>query len=264
MKKLKKITLAIVFVMSIVGFVSCGEKDDVHPNDTLTDTNASAPGNTPDPSIDTTTPAPLPAPDGWVDLGLPSGLLWAECNVGATSPEDTGYYFAWGETTTKSTYSWETYCYCTVHPAVDHPIFNKYCNQSRWGMCSNPTLSVLEASDDAATVLIGDGAHTPRKRDWEELKNNTTSRRTTMNGVNGLLLTAPNGNSIFLPAAGHRYNNSLNGQGNSGYYWTSQYNDVQSENHPDQARAFVFYYEAPQINNYYRCCGLSVRAVRAR
>ena len=85
----------------------------------------------------------------WVDLGLPSGTLWATCNVGANSPEEYGDYFAWGETTTKSSYSWSTYKYCKGSSST----MTKYCTSSYYGTVDNKT--ELEPSDDAATANWG-------------------------------------------------------------------------------------------------------------
>ena len=82
-----------------------------NPDDTL----APGPGPNPHDPDDTLTPGPGPQPSGdWIDLGLPSGLLWAKCNLGATKPEGYGSYYAWGDTATKNTYSWSAYRYCTV------------------------------------------------------------------------------------------------------------------------------------------------------
>ena len=144
-----------------------------------------------------------------VDLGLPSGLKWATCNVGATSPEEYGDYYAWGETTTKETYSWDTYKH------GDGETFSKY----------NTTdgKTTLEASDDAATTNWGSAWRMPTDGEWTELRENcewiwTDSYQTT--GVAGYWVTGKNGNTIFLPAAGYRYSGSLSGAG-YGIYWSS-------------------------------------------
>lgn len=135
----------------------------------------------------------------WVDLGLPSGLLWAKWNLGATAPEEYGDYYAWGETETKSVYDWSTYKYCNG----DQNQLTKYCNDLEYGYNGfTDTLTVLQPMDDVSTAKLGNGAHIPTKEDWLELLDNTTSEWTTMNGVYGCKLTASNGNSIFLPAGG--------------------------------------------------------------
>ena len=154
----------------------------------------------------------------YVDLGLPSGLLWATCNVGADSPKDYGDYFAWGETTTKVTYNWSTYQYCNG----SYNTLTKYCDKSSYGYHGfSDNLTVLQACDDAATINWGAGWRMPTKEEWQELYQNTTNVLTTQNGVYGKLFTASNGNSLFLPAAGYRIGSSLYGAGSNGYYWSS-------------------------------------------
>lgn len=191
----------------------------------------------------------------WVDLGLPSGLLWADRNVGASSPEDYGNYYAWGETVSKEVYDWTTYAY-----GNDWHQLTKYCNDSDHGLNGfTDNLTTLQASDDAATVNLGGGARTPTINEWEELLDNTTSAWTTRNGVNGRLLTAPNGKSLFLPAAGGRYGSNLNDAGEDGYYWSSALNT----DYPYYAWYFSFYSSNQSMDNRNRNNGLSVRAVRA-
>ena len=143
----------------------------------------------------------------YVDLGLPSGLKWATCNVGAIAPEDYGYYFAWGEVEPKTTYNWDTYKY------YDDSNLTKY--------TSNDSKTVLDPEDDAATVNWGGAWRMPTKAEQDELRNNCTWDWTTQNGVNGYKVTGPNGNSIFLPAAGYMDEGNLNGDGSWGYYWSS-------------------------------------------
>ena len=204
-----------------------------------------------------TTNSSNPDDENWVDLGLPSGLLWATCNVGATTPEGYGDYFAWGETQTKSTYLITNYAYCTYDELNRPTSITKYNPSSDWGPVDNQT--TLLPDDDAATVHIGNGARTPTKAEWEELMNNTTSEWTTLNGVNGRRLTAPNGNSIFLPANGERENSHINA-GSIGCYWSaSLYTDWPS-------RAWNYYFNSSRQemeNSNLRWLGLSVRAVRA-
>jgi len=131
----------------------------------------------------------------YVDLGLPSGTKWATCNVGASKPEEYGNYYAWGETSTKSEYGESNYTYS-----------------------DNPT--ILPPSADAATANWGSGWRMPTSEEMGELYNNCTHEGTTQNGVNGIKFTGPNGNSIFLPAAGLRQDGSLDGAWEC-YYWTS-------------------------------------------
>ncbi len=159
----------------------------------------------------------------WVDLGLPSGTLWATCNVGANSPEEYGDYFAWGETEPKMTYGWSTYKYCKG----DYDQLTKYCTQSKYGYNGfTDTLTELEAEDDAATANWGSGWQMPNHEQMEELINSsyTTTTSTTQNGVSGRKITGKNGKSIFLPAAGcigeKGGNTSQEEAGFSGYYWS--------------------------------------------
>ena len=158
----------------------------------------------------------------YVDLGLPSGLKWATCNVGATTPEGYGDYFAWGETEPKATYDVSTYKYC--NGTIDS--FTKYCTESDLGFDfgTEDNKTMLELSDDAARVNWGGDWRMPTGDEMEELMdtNNCTWEWTTQNGVNGYKVTSnKNGNSIFLPAAGERYNYDLNNAGSNGYYWSS-------------------------------------------
>ena len=122
----------------------------------------------------------------YVDLGLPSGLLWATCNVGANAPEEYGDYFAWGEIVPKDVYNWSTYQY------YDGSNLAKY--------TGSDGLTTLLPGDDAATTNWSNGWRMPTKEEWQELLDNTTNKWTTQNGVNGRLFTGSNGNSLFLPA----------------------------------------------------------------
>ena len=161
----------------------------------------------------------------WVDL--PSGTLWASCNVGANSPEDYGDYFAWGETTPKSTYDWSTYKWCKG----SNDTMTKYCISSSYGTVDNKT--TLDLSDDAAYVNWGSSWRMPTKAEQDELgnANYTTWTWTTQNGVEGYKVTSKiNGNSIFLPAAGSRYNTFLYNEGSYGRYWSSSLNTYYSNN----------------------------------
>ena len=154
----------------------------------------------------------------WVDLGLPSGLLWATTNIGAENPEDYGNYYAWGETEPKETYDWSTYRYCNGSETT----LTKYCNDESYGNEGyTDNLTTLEAEDDAATANWGAGWRMPTQGEMQELIDNCTITWATQNGVNGALFTGPNGNSIFLPAAGDRYDSELNDAGSYGYYWSS-------------------------------------------
>lgn len=168
----------------------------------------------------------------WVDLGLPSGIKWATCNVGATTSEAYGDYFAWGETSTKSTYTEDNYTYS-----------------------SNPT--TLPSSADAATANWGTGWRMPTQTEMQELIDNCTVTWTTQNGVNGRLFTGPNGNSIFLLAAGCRHDGDLDNASSRGYYWLSSLSTNYSR------YAFNFIFDSGNCDLYIgsRVNGLSVRPV---
>ncbi len=190
----------------------------------------------------------------YVDLGLASGTLWATCNVGATNPEDYGDYFAWGETTTKSNYSWSTYKYCNG----SHDTQTKYCTSSTYGTVDNKT--ILDASDDAATANWGGTWRMPTYAEQTELHTECTWTWTTLNGVNGYRVTGTNRNSIFLPAAGVRDYSILSNVGSYGLYWSSSL----FEGDPgDSYSAYYLFF----ISNYCtrgglsRYSGLSVRPV---
>ena len=133
-----------------------------------------------------------------VDLGLPSGTLWASCNVGASSPEEFGDAFAWGETEPVGDYDWDNpwsnYKWCNGSVNT----LTKYCTDSEYGTVDN--LTELEPEDDAAWVNWGPMWRMPNEEQFDELKENCTWKCSTKNGVEGRLITGPNGNSIFLPA----------------------------------------------------------------
>ena len=149
----------------------------------------------------------------YVDLGL--SVKWADCNVGASSPSDYGDYFAWGETSTKSDYSWATYEWCKG----TNKSFTKYCINSEYGTVDNR--QVLESSDDVAHVKWGGSWRMPTKEEFKELCDKCTWTWTTQGGHKGCKVTGPNGNSFFLPAAGNRDGTVLYNRGSSGYYWSA-------------------------------------------
>ncbi len=194
----------------------------------------------------------------WVDLGLPSGLLWAKCNLGATKPEEYGDYYAWGETDTKEVYFWETYRYCT---AVDEEgwikTLSKYNTRSEYGTPDH--LTTLQPSDDVATQKLGNGARMPTETEWRELIANTTSEWTTENGVYGRRLTASNGKSLFFPAAGYRDGSELHLAGKRGVYRSSSL----YAGDPSYAWDFDFGSDYQHAGSGLRRCGFSVRAVCA-
>ena len=151
----------------------------------------------------------------FVDLNLPSGTLWATCNVGADSPEEFGDYFSWGETEPKSNYDWSTYKY-----GVASNKLTKYCYDSSRGKNGyTDTLTVLQPMDDAATANFGAVWRMPTESEWNELKMQCTWIWAKVYGVIGCLVIGSNGNSIFLPAGKSYRGTSLNLDGC--LYWSS-------------------------------------------
>ena len=164
-----------------------------------------------------------------VDLGLPSGTLWATCNVGADSPEEYGDYFCWGETEPKDVYQWYNYkwahwVYDTIsdhYYRVVEEVWYKYSFES-WtenGTLDGDHKTELDPEDDAAYVNWGSNWRMPTLEQLQELKEKCTWEWTVQNGVKGYLVTGRNGNSIFLPAAGGR-SYDLYYDGKFAYYWS--------------------------------------------
>ena len=143
-----------------------------------------------------------------IDLGLPSGTKWASCNVGASKPEEYGGYYAWGETEEKEVYKWSTYIHCDGSSSTCHDLGS----------------DISGTEYDVAHVKWGGNWCMPTLDDIDELLDNCTSEWTTLNGVNGRKFTSKiNGNSIFLPAAGYRWDwdGGLSRAGERGLYWSS-------------------------------------------
>lgn len=186
-----------------------------------------------------------------VDLGLPSGLKWATCNVGASSPEDYGDYFAWGETEPKTTYDWSTYKWCRGSSYS----MTKYCINSKYGTVDNKFW--LDPEDDAAHVNWGGSWRMPNSVEQSELRALCHWTWTSQNGVVGYKVTGPNGNSIFLPVTGYRCYDDFFDVGSSGYSWSDQL----SEKYGYSAIYMSFGKRGYGWNGMSRCCGLSVRPV---
>ena len=169
----------------------------------------------------------------YVDLGL--SVKWATCNVGASKPEDYGNYYAWGETSTKSSYTSDN---CkTYRKSMGDIKANSKC--------------------DAARANWGGTWRLPTEAELKELENRCTWTWTTQNGVKGHKVTGPNGNSIFLPAAGYRCGSSLNNAGECGYYWSS----TPGESGSVGAYGLGFGSGWHYVYDYSRYNGLSVRPV---
>ena len=191
-------------------------------------------------------------PEYAVDLGLPSGTLWADRNVGADAPEAFGDFFAWGETEPKETYSWATYLLCNGSAST----LTEYCNHSNSGTVDGKT--TLDLEDDAAYVKMGKDWRMPTAAEQQELMTQCTREWTTQNGVQGYKLTGPNNNSIFFPASGYCANKLHLNTGPWGYYRSSTLFSNSS------THANILYFDDSSYNcgnRYFRFNGYSVRAV---
>ena len=183
----------------------------------------------------------------YVEMG--DGLKWATCNVGASAPEDYGDYFAWGESTTKSNYSWSTYF---DNPSGDGTTFTKYSVDKK---------TVLDLTDDAARKNWGSTWRMPTDAEWTALRNTASFDWDWDDVRKGYKVTSKVsgyvGNSIFLPAAGCRYSTSLSGAGSSGDYWSSSLREYYSDN------AWYVYFSSSGVYRYsdFRYRGQSVRPV---
>ena len=207
-----------------------------------------------------------PSPVDYVDLGLPSGLKWAKCNLGASKPSEPGDHYAWGETAPKAEYNWATYKwmqagksgwqYITKYTFADGQTGGIWYDSSGAFIGDNKT--VLAAADDAATANLGSPWRMPTRVEIRELRHNCTWTWTTQDGVNGYQVDGPNGNAIFLPAAGCRDGSVLKFAGSSGLYWSSSLDT----DHSGYAQYLEFNSGACQEPDDYRLLGFSVRPVR--
>ena len=193
----------------------------------------------------------------YVDLGLPSGTLWATMNVGASSPLDYGLYFQWGDTQgytkeqvgigsghRKFATDWNNYKFGTYHH------FTKYTSLS----------DKLELVDDAAHVHMGVDWHMPSPMQFQELFDNTTTAWTTFGNVNGMAFTSKKDESkfIFIPAAGNAWGGSVDFSEEFGFLWSSMlstYNAKYGHNISFNSERFCLNDEA------FRVCGMSIRGV---
>ena len=199
---------------------------------------------------ETTPPTPVPVHE-YVDLGL--SVKWATMNIGANAPEEYGDYFAWGETTTKTDYSWSTYKWCQGTEKT----LTKYNTSSDYSYTAPDNKTQLDLEDDAAHVNWGGTWRMPTDAELTELREKCKWTWTTLNGVNGFKVAGPSGNSIFLPAAGYRYGTSLDDAGSNGSYWSSSL----LESTPSRAWLVYFYSSGANRDSSSRYYGLSVRAV---
>lgn len=175
----------------------------------------------------------------YVNLDLPSGTLWATCNVGTNKPEACGFFFAWGETSPKKVYNWSTYIWTND----DGNTFTKYIMSEDVGIVDNK--EILDPDDDAASFNWGDNWRMPTKEEFSELFSYCNSEKTSDyngTGVSGILLTSQiNGRSIFLPSGGYIIN-SFQTMNAFGDYWTSSICDYHKHN--------AYFYEFALGNGY--------------
>ena len=189
-----------------------------------------------------------------------NGPYWATCNVGASKPEDYGYYFAWGETSPKKKHSRTTLKYRTSgNSYFFDDKFSKYVTSRTYGPVDNKT--ILEPMDDAAHVNWGGSWRMPTDAEWTELEKNCTWTWTTQNGVNGYKVTSLKSGytdkSIFLPAAGFRNYGDLYDAGSGGRYWSSSL----SADDPCAAYGMCLSSDFFAGLYFYRSSGCSVRPV---
>ena len=172
------------------------------------------------------TPGPV------VDLGL--SVKWGSCNIGASKPEDAGDYFAWGETSPKPIYDWGTYSFIkSKTPSLQ---FTKYSNITLFSKKNND--GRLEKEDDVAYLTFGENWHIPTESEFAELVGKCSWEMRILNGVKGFRFIGPNGNCIFLPAAGHKSAIVLDEEHQEyGYYWSASFVDSS----PTLAHGIHFY-----------------------
>lgn len=187
-----RLCASTLMLASLMGFVSCGDDEP----DTVAEDNQKV--------------------AEYVDLGLPSGTLWATCNVCAKAPEETGGFYAWGELQTKAEYAWATYKW------MENQSITKY-KKETFDTTTEP--AELELTDDVAYQLKGSEWRTPSEEQWSELINECTFTATTKNGVKGLLVAGKKNNvSIFLPIGGGYMSGTGHGDEGMGFYWSRTVN----------------------------------------
>ncbi len=177
-----------------------------------------------------------------IDLGLPSGTLWACCNVGASSPEDYGGYYAWGETEEKESYTWENYIHADGEYGTSHDIGT----------------DIAGTEYDVAHVKWKGSWQMPSQAQVKELVENCTREWETQGAINGYTFTGPNGNTIFVPVAGFIFDSTNIFDNNDGRYWTSSLGPSDCE------RAYYLFLNNENVScdNYdNRQLGCSVRPI---
>ena len=268
MQKFTKVVAFIMLSISVFCVVGCGDNNNGVSSESgnskkksKSEKNVPKPENN-DKKADNDKPGNMLTLNGheYVDLDLPSGTLWATCNVGTVSPEGYGEYFCWGETQPKSYYGYSNYKYWKGERGKLTCDITKYCNDGREGDNGYyDNLTTLEANDDAAVVNWGGAWRMPTRAEMEELIDYTTHTMTTFKDVPGVLFTGSNGKTLFFPAAGHKYDDKLVNTGVYGNYWSSSIGTYGSWG------GSYFIFDVDDVNfgvgNSYRNCGHSVRPV---
>lgn len=197
----------------------------------------------------------------FVDLGLPSGALWATCNVGATSPDQPGDFYAWGETETKDVFSWETYQWCDGDVCnTSNQTLTKYCDRGGYGWLDGKIS--LEPDDDVAHMKWKGDWHIPTKDEFQELMDYCTFEYFKIDkSMYGYRITGTNGNSIVMPAAGYWKDDTY--RSNNFYYWSADISikDTPENNHATHAVCLHATSEEVDQGGGYRYYGYSVRPV---
>ncbi|MBR0300811.1 MAG: Ig-like domain-containing protein [Bacteroidales bacterium] len=200
-------------------------------------------------------------------VAMGDGIYWATKNIGANNPQESGYYFAWGETETKTSYSWDTYKWGTAYNEL-----TKYNDDSNFGTVDNPTYLYLQSDDDAARVNLGPGWLTPQKSDWQWLIDNCTWEWTDDydgSGAKGYVVTSNvdgyTSNSIFLPAAGF-YMNATARQRHLGYYWSANHGRMNPAVGEEKCVPYMAWYmsftsSGHQVSSVDRIYGIPVRPI---
>lgn len=193
----------------------------------------------------------------YVDLGLPSGTLWATCNVGASKPSDAGLYFQWGDTQgyTKEQIGIFDEQKEFALDFVDYKFGKNFKNFTKY----TTTSATLDLEDDTAHIHMGGDWHMPTPTQIQELIDNTTNTWTAQDGVNGRLFTSKSDSSrsIFVPAAGCAYYGSVYFSGSYGSVWSSVLDTV----YVGYGQGLYFDSSSACLGYYYRCNGCSVRGV---
>ena len=189
----------------------------------------------------------------YVDLGLPSGLMWRKYNLGANSEYEAGNYYAWAETSPKQEYNWDTYKYCVQVNVIGMYSYTKYNKTDK--------LTVLQPEDDAATANLGNNYRTPTVKEWEELLAECTWEVATKTNKNNETVidywkvVGPNGNFIILPSTGY-----YNGSGKYDIY-TYYLSATSAEQTTANTLSWYLTDKKPSIYGKYRDYGYPVRPV---